>query len=387
MVVGGAGKPKVKDSAQASEASAEVQDGAHRGGRRRGLRRAVLEPAVLRVVTDAGERGLTKAAIVAVIRGALGTTSAVSIQRALTRLRDEHDAPIAYVAGRWRLRTPFTMPLESPEAQDVVAVLLARAILEPLGDAEMLGRVDRLVEQLDARVRARVGAAGLPPGGALSSTLTLGTTAAPGVLRALLDACRRRALRIAYASPWKPANTPPVWVDIEPWALRVHDGAAYLRAWRRDTASARTYRVAHIDAIDPCPHELEAALVPVAAEIWGEADPAYGIDLDRPATAVVVLHGAVARWVHRVRWHPGQRDRWLLPGEILERTVAYRSARELARRIASVFDGVRTIEPAALRDAVAAILRGHTDALSPAVFHRVVPARARARIADHAADE
>lgn len=355
-------------------------------GRRRGLRQAQLVPAVLRVVKDAGERGISKADLVAVIRRDDGPTSAVSIQRALNRLRDERDAPIHCVANRWRLRSPFTMPLESPEAEDVVAVLLARAILEPVCDADMLGRVDRLVEQLDARVREQSGPAGLPPCGALTSTLTLGTTAQPGVLRALLDACRRRALRISYVSPWKPAATPAAWIEVEPWAVRVHDGAAYLRAWRRDTASPRTYRIAHIDAIEPCPPDADPSLVRVPTEIWGDGDPAYGIDHDRPGIAVVVLHGPVARWVHRVRWHPEQRDRWLVPNEVLERSVAYRSARELARRVASVFDGVRTLEPADLRDEVAAILRGYAEQL-PAVLHRVPPSPLRRRLADHAADE
>lgn len=344
-------------------------------------------PAVLRVVKEAGERGITKADLVAVICRVDGPTSAVSIQRALNRLRDERDAPIHCVANRWRLRSPFTMPLESPEAEDVVAVLVARAILEPLCDADMLGRVDRLVEQLDARVREQAGPAGLPPCGALTSTLTLGTTAQPGVLRALLDACRRRAVRISYVSPWKPASTPAAWIEVEPWAVRVHDGAAYLRAWRRDTGSPRTYRIAHIDAIEPCAPDADASLVRVPAEIWGDGDPAYGIDHDRPGTAIVVLQGSVARWVHRVRWHPEQRDRWLVANEVLERTLAYRSARELARRITSVFDGVRTIEPPELREEVAAILRGSAEATLPAVLQRVPPQRARPRLADHAADE
>ncbi len=52
-------------------------------GRRRGIGRADLEPAVVKVLTAAGPRGMTKAEIVA----AVGATTAVSVQRALVRLR------------------------------------------------------------------------------------------------------------------------------------------------------------------------------------------------------------------------------------------------------------------------------------------------------------
>jgi hypothetical protein len=42
---------------------------------------------------------------------------------------------------------------------------------------------------------------------------------------------------------------------------------------------------------------------------------------------------------------------------VLERRLAYRSCRELARRIVSVIDGVVGVEPAELRDEVGRLLR------------------------------
>lgn len=338
---------------------------------RRGLGQAALEPAVLRVLTDAGNGGVTKSEIVA----AIGSTSAVSVQRALVRLR-ERDAPIECVGAdrRWRLAAPFAMPLEEPQSEDVIAVLLARAILTPFADADLVSRLDRIAEQLDERARERDGGGGLPASACVSAALTLGTPVRPGVLRALLTACRRRVVRILYASPWRD-GAQGRWYEIEPWALRVHDGAAYLRAWRRDQAGPRTFRVAQIDALEEVRLGDGERLVPVPATagVWGDGDPAFGIDRDRAAVAVVRLHGALARWVSRVQWHPTQADRWIEPGELLERRVAYRSCRELARRIASVFDGVRSIEPAALRDEVAAIVSGARAVVLPPPKHRVAP--------------
>lgn len=354
-------------------------------GRRRGLGRALLEPAVLRALTDAGPDGLTKSEIVAVV----GNTSAVSVQRALVRLRG-HDAQIecSGVDRRWRLAAPFAMPLEIPEAEDVVAVLLARAILRPFADADLIARLDRIAEQLDDRLRRREGTGTASSPLSLSATLTLGTVVEPGVLRGLLLACRRRAVRIRYESPWKAPEHGRRTYEVEPWALRVHDGAVYLRAWRRDLGMARTFRVAQIDALeDVALGEGERlARVPPMPLVWGDEDPAFGIDRDRPGVAVLQFHGALARWVYRVQWHPSQVDHWIEPGEVLERRFAYRSCRELARRIASVFDGVGTIEPPALRQEVQTIVAGMQRVALPGVIARVPAERAVEPTIDLAVD-
>lgn len=138
------------------------------------------------------------------------------------------------------------------------------------------------------------------------------------------------------------------WQEIEPWELRVHDGAVYLRAWARGPAEARTFRLAHIEAVE----DAEGSRRPPPSDVWGDESPAFGIDRDRPGTAVIRLRGAVARWVARIVWHPDEKDIWIEPGELLERTVAYRSCREMARRLASVLDGVESIAPVQLRDEV-----------------------------------
>lgn len=357
-----------------------------RTGRSRGTGKIERAPEVIRVLTAAGRRGMTKRQIV----DELGTTTAVSIQRTLTTLRKQRDAPIEYDRDirRWRLTSPFAMPLEAPQDDDVVAVLLAKEILAPLLDADIVERISRVAEQLDEKRIARAGGSAVAVTARVSATLTLGTRTKSGVMRTLLQACRRAAVRIDYESPWKPAGQGRRWYEIEPWAVRIHDGAAYVRAWRRDVGEARTLRVAQIEAIEAItsPGEQRLARVP-RAKLWGDDDPCFGIDRDRPGSAVVRIEGDVARWVHRVQWHPTQVDRWLVQGEVLERRLRYRSARELARRIASIFDAVRSIEPQTLRDEVARIVGG---APLPGVIHRVpngVVEHAWTRPGTRAADE
>jgi predicted DNA-binding transcriptional regulator YafY len=370
-----------------------------------GLGREELKIAVLRVLELVGEQGATKAEIVARIRN----TTLVSVQRALDDLRELHDAKIVCVGKerRWKLVEAFGMPLVAPDREDLVAVLVAQAILEPIADAELKQRLDRLVADVDERVRNREPderKKTLPTASSVSATLTLGTPVKPEVLRTLLATCKRKVLQIEYDAPWKPAGEGRRSYEIEPWALRVHDGGVYLRAWRRDASAPRTFRVAQIESmkvLDTSPR----GRIPAPAEVWGDENPAFGIDADRPDVAVVRLRGPIARWVKRMVWHADQIDRWIIEPELLERTVAYRSCRELARRLASLLDGIESIAPETLRGEVEAIvakvprtmlereavLESSVDSSLPGVMYRVPASAATrtatARAADGGGDE
>ena len=287
-----------------------------------------------------------------------------SLQRALTWLRDECDSPVEFErgAGVWRLRDPhFSLPLSDPEAEDLAAVMFASALLAPLADEEITERLRRLAEQMDGEIRARDAAAPDAPGtrpGALVATVTSAATVDPNISAALLSAAGRRVVAISYVSPWAaaPERTRQI---VEPWQMRLHDGAYYLRAWSRAHDAPRTFAVAHIEAVIPLDGDVPRAPLPPAEAIWGDADPAFGIDHDRPDTATVRVRGATARWLHRVRWHPAQHDEWLEANELLERRLPYRSCRELARRLLSLGSAVVAIEPPALRDEV----RAHVESM------------------------
>ncbi|NVB38787.1 WYL domain-containing protein [Pseudenhygromyxa sp. WMMC2535] len=289
-----------------------------------------------------------------------------SIQRALTWLRDACDSPVEFdrSQGRWVLRDSlFTLPLSDPEPADLSAVLFAEALLAPIADEEITVRLRRLSEQMDAEIRERgdLPSAGARPG-SLVATLTTGSRTDPRVLSVLLGAVTKQVVQIRYASPWSAEGGARVH-DVEPWQLRLHDGNMYLRAWSRTHADARSFRVAQIEAAEVIAGLSPREPVPSQDRIWGDHDPAFGIDQDRPGTATLRIRAPMARWVHHNVWDPGQEDRWIEQGELLERKVAYRSCRELARRLLSIGDALVSIEPPELREAVL----GHARAILAAL--------------------
>lgn len=278
-----------------------------------------------------------------------------SIQRALTWLRDHCDSPVEFdrAAGQWILRDPhFTLPLTDPDPQDLSAVLFAEALLAPLADEEITARLRRLAEQMDAEIRdrGRTPSEGARPG-TLVATLTTGSRTDPSVLSVLFGAVAKQVVQIRYASPWSGSGATRIH-DVEPWQLRLHDGNMYLRAYSRTHQEARSFRVAQIEGAELIAGLSPREPLPAPDKIWGDHDPAFGIDEDRPGTAVLRIRAPVARWVHHNIWDPGQRDEWIEAGELLERRVDYRSCRELARRLLSLGDAIESIEPDELREAV-----------------------------------
>jgi predicted DNA-binding transcriptional regulator YafY len=278
-----------------------------------------------------------------------------SIQRALTWLRDHCDSPVEFdrAAGRWVLRDPhFTLPLTDPDAQDLSAVLFAEALLAPLADEEITIRLRRLAEQMDAEMRERgqTPSEGARPG-SLIATLTTGSRTDPQVLSCLFGAIGKQVVQIRYASPWSPGGGVRLH-DIEPWQLRLHDGNMYLRAYSRTHKEPRSFRVAQIEGAEPIAGLTPREPIPPPDKIWGDHDPAFGIDEDRPGIAVIRIRAPTARWVHPNVWDPGQRDAWIEDGQLLERRVSYRSCRELARRLLSLGDALESVEPAELREAI-----------------------------------
>lgn len=303
--------------------------------------------------------GLTKHDLLTAIGPS--NTSLASIQRALDDLRTHHDADLHYdpQTHLWRLASPLHLPLEDPDALDVTAGLVAQTIAASLGDLELAERLMTLVEDLDGRARARNPTTELPSRKAMSCALTLGTQIDPAIFRTLIPACRRKTLRITYVSPWQSPSEPVTSQLIEPWALRITGGGVYLRAWSHKSQRSTTYRLAHIETaeIDPA---LPTEIPP--ADLWDDANPAFGIDDDRPGIAVVVLRGGVARHAAKSIWVPGQKDHWLEDKQLLQRTFAYRSCRELAPYLVQYIKGMVSVSPRELYDEVKLVL-AHGDGL------------------------
>ncbi len=278
----------------------------------------------------------------------------VTVQRALKYMRENWDAPLQFNHGakQWQLLDrSFTLPLTDPEPEDLAAVVFAAALLSPIADEELNARVRRLIEQMDEAVeekRSRLDSGRVRPR-AVTATSTTSSEVDSRLISKLATSIGVGVVRIQYESPW--SNTVKHH-DIEPWQLRIHDGSMYLRAFSRTYNEARSYRVAQIVHARVLPEERPREAIPPRSKLWGSADPGYGIDSDRPGVAVLRIRGGVARWVSRMKWDPGQEDRWITEGELLERRVPYHSCREFARRLLSIVDGLDAIEPPELREEV-----------------------------------
>ncbi len=312
-----------------------------------------------RLRSDPG--GMSKAELL----GSIAGTSAPTVQRALKAL--ESDGVIARDTSRnrWQLvDEAYHLSLDAPDNNDLQAVLIAEAMLGPLVDDDLQSRLRALAEQLDQRIRDR--GPSLPPrrATAVEVSVTSATRFEPQVLTRLLAAVRRQTVLLEYTSPWTQERKRRL---VEPWQLRLHDSAWYLRAFDRDAAEPRTFRLAHIHRVSHIPHAGPPRVpVPARQRIWGRDDPAFGIDHDRPDVARIIVAAPVSHWLRPILWSPAQKDRWL-PGDRLERTVAYRSCREFARTVRAVADAVITIEPEELRNEVLAPI---SDALSDTPLSR-----------------
>lgn len=278
----------------------------------------------------------------------IGHTSGPTLLRALHALRDQWGAGVEVRRNRWFMRDRVALPLLAPEDNDVVAVLIAAAIVHPVADEDLRGRLQALAEQLDDR-RHELRAGSRFPAKAITASLTLGSRLHEQTMRTLLQTVRQGVVRMRYTSPWTNVT---VEHTVEPWELRIHDGTVYVRGWCRDSQAPRTFRLTHIGADMHTIEDAARAPLPAPDRTWAAGNPAFGIDEDRPDIAVIRIRGGVARWVYPVVWSPAQRDVWVEPDELLERTVPYQSCREMARRVLSIIDAVESIGPVELRDEV-----------------------------------
>lgn len=176
----------------------------------------------------------------------------------------------------------------------------------------------------------------------------------------LLRACRREVVKLAHHSPWRNETTEHV---VEPWQVWLHHGVLYLRGYSRTRKDIRTFGLANIQRLEVLPNARPGVEVP--PDVWGAEDPRYGVDEHEPGDAVLRFRGPLARWLASARWHPLQQDRWLNE-DVLERRLSYRSSRELARKLASVAEGLEGVEPPQLRDELNSLLQRGQAAIARA---------------------
>lgn len=292
-------------------------------------------------------RGLDHATLKDIARRA--GVSEETAKRAVEVLRD-NGAPIEYVAAArgWRMTDPtFALPLFEPAVEDLQAAMTAAGLLGAIGQADVAARAWALFDELDVELHGGRGRAIIRD--ALRVTQSTARVRDQRWVLTLLRAVRRSVVEIRYRSPWKEEASTH---QFEPWQLWLHDGVLYVRGYSRTRKAPRTFRLAGIEGLSTLSAQSPMAAVPARGLIWGEGDPRLGVDEDRPDVATIRFRGPVARWVGSVAWHPDQTDAWQENGDVLERRVPYRSCRELARRLASMADGLVGVEPPALREQV-----------------------------------
>lgn len=285
--------------------------------------------------------GLTRAELMRVMGVSEG-----SIKRAIKALNHDQENVVRDPENsRYRLVNQAAgNPLLRPEPADLNAILIARAILGELADPDLMTRLDRMAEELEQRLLATQARDSSVHPRAVTASLTMGTHVDPSLLRTVLTAVRKQVLRIEFKSIWKGEQRT---ATVEPWQVRIHDGAIYLRAFWREVDEARTLRLAQCSSVEVC-DDQPTTPAPPASLCWGDGDPAFGIDEDRPGRAEVHIRAPLSRWVEHIVWHSDQADTW--DGDVLIRRVSYRSCREFARRLLSIADGLAVVEPAELRE-------------------------------------
>lgn len=302
--------------------------------------RAELRLLVKHLIENSGDRGITSQELLAAIGP--DRTSSRSIQRAIDDLRtiDGADLVATGKIRRWRFLSTLHL-LEAPTPKALRALLRLHAHSRPLLADDENEAITTMLEEFDARARNHAPAAELPMPNVLTSSFTHATQTDPTIFTRLLLACRRKTMRMLYASPW--LDTPvAAWHDIEPWAIHIHDTTHYLRVWSITLNEPRTFNLAHIQALEDVTGAPPRR--PVPKKPWPTGS-AFGIDSDHPGIAVVRLRGPVARWQKTETWHPAQSDDWREDKQLLERTLPIHSRREFTRFLGTFADAIVAIGP------------------------------------------
>ena len=295
----------------------------------------------------------------AVLRERLGV-SAATLKRDIRVLRNEYRAPIQYVRGarngyRYDPKAPpFELAWEGIGPDDAARLALVLAAVDSIESATIRPLVDRLA----ARLRQTMRRAGLPEGDRLQvfAGRPLGRRAVDQrIFLTIVEALRRdRCLDLDYHAR---STDQTGRRRVDPARLVFHRDNWYLIGWCRDRRAIRVFacdRILSAAPAGPLVHRLGPDdLSRVFATNFGM----FIVGDDVPVQqAVLRFTPDRARWVRDEQWHPEQQGRGLPDGG-WELRVPYREPTELILEILRHGDQVEVVEPAELRDQVAAILQ------------------------------
>jgi predicted DNA-binding transcriptional regulator YafY len=319
-------------------------DGARVEGKRDRLARLL---SVLRLLQAHGDAGISPAEI-----ARRTGMSKRSIYRDLDALQSEMQVPLWSDRGKWGVQPGAFLPplrLSLPEA---MAVFLSARLVTRYADKyepNLASAFGKIGEALPDALREHV-------------ERTLDDLAQrrvdPDFNRHVTDLTRAWAERRVVRFRYQPARYDGTerearLAEVEPYLLEpsLATHALYLIGLDRTRGAIRTFKVERIVDLSLTAQSFEA---PEAVALAATLRRAWDIIADQPETEVVLrFEPAVAARVGEATWHPSQAIRELDDGS-LEWRARVAGTIEIRLWILSWGDEVEVLEPAALRDDVAA---------------------------------
>ena len=286
--------------------------------------------------------------------------SRATLKRDLEFLRSRLGAPIEYdrdlngyrFASDWRGQKHELPGLWFAESE-LYSLLMAHQLLSSLDGAGMLSR--HLQPLLD-RIHGLLGHGDAPRAELLMQRVKIVTAlrrpvSGPFFERASAALLERRQLHLRYLTRGRAERGER---EVSPQRLVHYRGTWYLDAWCHRVNALRRFALDGIEQADL----LDTAAVGMPlAEVQAQMDSGYGIYAGgRRRWALLEFDARAAQWASREEWHPDQKGAFLPDGRYRLR-LPYVDDTELVMDLLRQGDEVQVLEPAALRDKVAARLR------------------------------
>ena len=278
-------------------------------------------------------------------------SSVRTVYRDLRSIEGELSMPLWSEAGRWGVDAEaFLPPLKLTRSEAMAVVLSARLMVRYADtyDADLAGSFEKLAAILPPALREHVDRSL----DALSRRPTDETFSRH--VHLLTQAwAERRLVSFEYdPAPYAPAAASRT-ARVRPYLIEpsLWTHALYLIGWDEDRNAIRTFKIERIREVSLSPDTFPA---PEPEVVDGMFERAWDIIADQePVDVVLRFSAAVASRVREARWHPSERVEPMPDGGLIWRaTVA--GPIEIRLWILSWGDDVEVLEPAALRDDVAA---------------------------------
>lgn len=284
-----------------------------------------------------------------------------TIQRDVTFMQRELGLPLAYDEFRhgYHYTAPVSdFPLLCHGVEDVVALFLARRALEPLRGTPFEASLRDAFRKMATAVPGGISfrwtdleeAFSVRESGAVPADVRLFEK----IARAVLESCELRfRYRKLDGDDWEPRR-------VRPFHLAESDGGWYLIGHDPDRQARRTFAVQRMKEVRTGPKG--GFLRPADFSPTDHLGGSFGV-WNNPGNGTtrhrirLRFTGWAARVVSERRWHPSQQIRWLGKKEDrLEMILDLSGFEEISRWIQSWGPQVEVLEPAALRESIAANL-------------------------------